>query len=66
VAVRNLGDEREAALHPAMGARHIGFRPGFVDEDEALWIKLRLDFLPARAMTGNVGPILLGGIERFF
>ncbi len=61
MAVGSLGDERKTALHPTMGARHIGFRPGFVDEDEALGVKLRLDLL-ARAMARDVGPILFGGI----
>ena len=66
VAVGSLGDEREAAFYPAVGARHIGLGPGFVDKNETPWIKLRLNFLPARAMARDVGPILLGGIERFF
>lgn len=64
--VWSLGEERETALRPAMGARHIGFRPSFVDEDEALRVKLRLDLFPARAMARDVGPILFGGQKRFF
>jgi hypothetical protein len=34
-AVRDLVDEPLALRRPAMEARHIGFGPGLIDEDEA-------------------------------
>ena len=64
--MRRLGDERRAALVPAVHARHVGFGPGLVEEDEAPWIEPRLDFLPQGAAAGDVRTILLAGEQRFF
>jgi hypothetical protein len=49
-----------------MAARHVGLRPGLVDEHQAGGIKLALVQLPAGAPAGDVEPILLAGVQRFF
>ena len=66
VPVRSFGDELSPARRPAVRARHIGFGPGLVEEDEAFWIEPRLEFSPSRAVTRNVRAILFGGEQRFF
>lgn len=64
--VRNFGAQTHAAQAAAMRARHIGFGPGFVDEDQARWIKLALMTPPAVAFARHVGAILFAGVQGFF
>jgi len=64
--LRNLGQEFAAARRPAAKSRHVGLRPGLVDEDQARRIKPILILLPLRSPPGHVGPILLGGEQSFF
>ena len=59
-------DELPPARHPAMGARHIGFGPSLVDEDEAFGIKPWLESSPPRAVARDVRTILLSGEQGFF
>ncbi len=66
MALGHLGDEPAPTPTSATGARHIGLGPGFVDEDELGAIKLGLLGAPAPAGGGDVGAILLGGVQRFF
>jgi hypothetical protein len=40
VAVGNLGDQPFPAPRPSPKRLHIGFRPGFIDEDETIGINL--------------------------
>jgi hypothetical protein len=48
------------ALRPPTSQRgHVGFDPGFVDEDEPLGIEAILPSLPARSSPGNVDAALL-------
>jgi hypothetical protein len=42
MAVRRLGVEPLAAPAASMGGRHVGLRPGLIDEHEALGIELLL------------------------
>ena len=49
-----------------MAARHIGLGPGLINEDEAARIKLALIPLPLRSPLGDVGTILLAGVQAFF
>jgi len=49
-----------------MGARHVGFRPSLVNEDEAGWINRSLTRLPALTPPGDVRPILFRGAKAFF
>ena len=50
----------------AVGARHVGLGPGLVDEDQAGRIDPTLILPPLRAPPGDVGPILLAGVQAFF
>ena len=51
---------------PAMGADHVGFCPGLINEDEAGGINLSLMPFPACPSARDVGPVLLGRQQRFF
>ena len=65
-AMRGLGDEPLAPSRTAVGARHIGLGPGFVDEDQAGRIKPSLVLSPLRPPPSDVGTILLAGVQAFF
>jgi hypothetical protein len=49
-----------------MGARHVGFRPGLVDEDKSPGVDLRLTRLPLLTPPGDIRPVLFGGAKAFF
>lgn len=66
MAMRHLVDQRLTSRAPAVGAGHVGFDPGLVDEDQAVWIKPMLMALPSGAEPGDPGPILLARHQRFF
>jgi hypothetical protein len=61
-----LGDQPLAASRAAVSARHVGFGPGFVNEDQPGRIKPSLILLPLRPPPGDVGTILLAGVQAFF
>ena len=65
-AVRRFGDQPPAPRRAPVAARHVGLRPGLVDEHEASRIKLALMQLPSGAPAGDVRPILLAGAQAFF
>ena len=65
-AVRHLRPQSLAARCAAVGARHIGFRRGLVDEDQPSRIKPALILLPPRAPPGDRRPVLLAGVHGFF
>jgi hypothetical protein len=46
--------------------RHVGCRPGFVDEDEAVRVKIKLAVEPALALSQDVGALLLDGVCSLF
>jgi hypothetical protein len=54
-----FGDEALTSGASAVGARHVGFGPGLVDEDQALGINRRLTRLPPLTPPGDVpaGPV---------
>ena len=64
-AERRFGDEAFASGASAMGARHVGFRPGLVDEHKPPWIDRRLTRLPPLTPPGDVR-VLFGGAKAFF
>ena len=49
-----------------MRPRHIGLRPGLVDEDQPLGIEIRLAIEPGPAPPQDVGTVLLAGVRRLF
>ena len=65
-AERRFGDEARASGASAMGARHVGFRPGLVDEHKPPRIDRRLTRLPPLTPPGDVRPVLFGGAKAFF
>src|SRR5277367_4181939 len=57
-AERRFGDETFASGASAMGAGHVGFRPGLVDEHKPPRIDRRLTRLPPLTPPGDVRPVL--------
>jgi hypothetical protein len=45
---------------------HVGLGPSLVDEDQAFGVKPVLVFLPPLAPAGDVGAILLAGVQALF
>ena len=66
VPVRCLAIELFALASPAMGSRHRRGHSGFIDEDQFGKVESRLSLPPQVARQGNVRPILLDRIYRFF
>ena len=66
MAIGNLGMKPLANRRPAAQRRHVGLRPGLVDEDEARRIKPALILLPLLASPGDLWPELFGGQHAFF
>ena len=66
MAPRGLADEPLAPSTSSVDADHLGVGAGSVDEHQLVGIKARLTGLPALARLSYVGPILLGGVQRFF
>jgi hypothetical protein len=65
---RGLADEPLAPSTSPVGADqdHLGVGAGFVNEHQLGWVKACLAGLPTFARLSYVGPILLGGVQRFF
>jgi hypothetical protein len=64
--VRRLSVQALTSRSPTVGANHVGLSPGLIDEDEASRINLSLMPFPACSSARDVGPVLLGGQQRFF
>jgi hypothetical protein len=45
---------------------HVGLGPGFVDKDQPSGLKPTLVFLPPLAPAGNIGAVLLTGVQGLF
>lgn len=48
------------------GAGHVGLYPGFIDENQTLWVNLVLILFPPLTPTRDIGPVLLAGAQAFF
>lgn len=66
MAMGDFCDERLSSLTPATGSRHVGFDPGFIDEDKAIRIKPMLVGLPTRPEPSHLRPVLLACHQCFF
>jgi len=66
VAVGRLGLEPLATQTPPAQWRHVGLRPGLIDEDEPPWIDLFLTGFPARPLGCNARSVLLAWQNGFF
>lgn len=65
LATGGLGDQPLAASRAAVGARDVRLGPGLVDEDQAGGIKPSLILFPLRPPPGDVGTVLLAGVQAF-
>jgi hypothetical protein len=65
-ALRDLVDEPLAPWRPATQARHIGLRPGFIDEDQPPGVGEPLTGSPSFAVATDVRAILLACDKRLF
>jgi hypothetical protein len=66
-----MSPRRFAHEPPSSGAaaplsNHFGVGSGLVDEDKLAGIKARLFGFPRLPCFSDVGPFLLGGVQRFF
>jgi hypothetical protein len=66
VPPRHPADQASAASGAAAQPRHVGRRPGFIDEDQPRRIKLGLRGNPRGPRRGDVRPLLLAGVHDFF
>jgi len=61
VSVRDVIDAPSSTLGPSSQASHVGFGPGFIEENEAVQVKRRLKLAPPHAGLFYIGSILLAG-----
>ena len=66
VAVRGVGMQALAFERPSAQAGHVGFGPGFVEEDQAGRVEGRLLAEPPAAGLPDVGTVLFAGPECLF
>ena len=66
LALRDLVDEALSPWRPAAQAGHIGFRPGFIDEDQPPGVDELLIGSPSFAVATYVGAILLACDKSLF
>lgn len=66
VAVRRLVEQTLAPLRAATQPRHVRLGPGLVDEDQAIRIKQQDQIVPQRTPLGDIGAVLLSGMDRLF
>ena len=62
----NMGDKTFAHQGASAPPGHFGVGPAFIHEHEFAGGFPRQLFVPARSLFGHVGPLLLGGVQRFF
>ena len=64
-----VGNRRETTAAPGAASvtpRHLGVEAGLVDEDQPRTIQRGLRLAPTLPRGFDVGPLLLGGVDRFF
>ena len=66
VAMRCCSQQALTAFCPAMGAGHVCFRPGLIDEDQAIDGDPALVAAPEFTLAGDVRPVLLRRAQCFF
>lgn len=55
-----------AALAATVATRHIGGRPGFVDEDQGFGIEVELAIEPLLPALQDIGAVLLSSVHCLF
>lgn len=63
---RSLADQTLALSTPSIDADHLGIGARLIDEHQLGGVEARLACFPAFTRLGYVGPILFGGVQRFF
>ena len=66
MAVRNADPEALAPEAAPMASRHVGFRPGLVEEDQARGVEVDLPLEPGLASAQDVGTSLLARMGSLF
>src|SRR5882757_7794163 len=66
MTVWHLRDQALTFGATTMQSRHVGLRPGFVDEDQPAGADLVLVLLPLSPPPRHIGAILLAGVRAFF
>jgi len=66
VTVRHASAQSLSSRGPAVTSRHVGRRPGFVDEDQRLGVEVELAVEPLLTSLQDVGAVLLGRVRRLF
>src|SRR3546814_7227318 len=66
MAMWNRHDEPLTFGASAIAARHLGGRPGLVDEDQVHRVQAGLPVAPDGTRGGDVRTFLLGGVRRLF
>src|SRR5205809_3148860 len=64
--VRDVGDQPLAASSSPIATGHIGGDTSLVDEDQPPWVQLSLPLSPGRPRLGDIGTLLLAGMECLF
>jgi hypothetical protein len=66
VSGRNLADQSFAHSAAATQTREVGLGAGFIEKNQSIGVDLSYLLFPPRPRFGNVGAILLGGVEGLF
>ena len=66
MTVRDCGAAPVTTLRPPAQPRHFGRGASFIDEYQALGIKVGLFFEPRPASLGDIRPLLFGCVRGFF
>jgi len=64
--MRRFAKKPFAAFAASAGANHVGRGAGLVEKDKLAWIKPVLRVFPIGPRLGDVGPILLAGVQSLF
>ena len=66
ISFKHAGAQALPARGTAVGPRHVGLRPGLVDEDQPRWVELGLRLEPGLAPPQHVWAVLLAGVRGLF
>jgi hypothetical protein len=66
MAMRHARAQAFAAWATSMAPRHVGRGPGFVNEDQAAGVEIKLTFEPFLAALQNIRALLLAGVRGLF
>jgi len=66
MSVRHRGHTPFSNRRASVETRHLGVQPGLIPEDQATNVPFFLPCPPRFPCLLHVGPLLLGGVHRFF